>query len=178
MEWPRTVGGLSLGSNESVVSNPGLENHVSTLTHQECGIGGTHPDTPPSESLSCIQLHFCRRRKGLCSVNIPYAKQFLYDILLLSIATFEDKVRKAKELTKGHSYATLTPISYSSYYIMLTTHVGRGYTYAKWKYPHSSSACDFSLPSLFALWGQWGRRKGEIFVLVHYHWSSSPEYTL
>lgn len=104
--------------------------------------------------------------------------QFSYDISCYPTATLGDKVRKAKGLaedrTANKQLSLWYPISRTSPYIMLTTQVGRGYTCVKGKYPHNR----FSLRFFFApfyLPSEENEGEGEIFVLVHYHWSSSPE---
>lgn len=127
----------------------------------------------------CAELNFLKGRGCLWLISLKLST--LHVISHFILQTLQDQVKKAKmlaeddALNKHKLLSFWCSVSGSCHYTMLSTyHVGWSHTYVMWKYPHDR----FNLPFFFAslcLPSKKSEEGGDIFVLVHYHWSSSSK---
>lgn len=119
-------------------------------------------------SLSPVELNFCKRWTGLPSVN------FSYDISLhfqqMTLETKSERLRT--QLCSWVCHGSVFFLWYhADYSLMIVEAIGM---------PSENthivgSACDSSLPHSICSLRRLREKNGEVFVLVCYHWSSSPK---
>lgn len=120
-----------------------------------------------NNSLSPVELSFCKRWNGLPSVNFSYDTSLHFQ---------QPSETKSEELRNSYAAGSALDLC-SSYYIMLTTHSWwRRLSVCQVKYTHGRFSCGSSLThSICPLRRLREEKKERFFLLVCYHWSSSPE---